>query len=163
VVTTTERPFLVRSKDGHAEWVDVRKGAADGDRIEVLGNLKAGDMIVRRANDEIREGAPLQEPGKPLGDISMAGCDLTNAAPPGIVILLFDSHRRREQNEVPPVNSTSQLGHRFSDPKEVSGLWLIPRSGDTLADFQGTRSSSLSRASSLTSPRKCSTRCCRFF
>ena len=60
VVTNTERPFLVRSKDGHAEWVDVRKGAADGDRIEVLGNLKAGDMIVRRANDEIREGAPLQ-------------------------------------------------------------------------------------------------------
>jgi membrane fusion protein, multidrug efflux system len=60
VVTTTERIFVVRSKDGHAEWVDVRKGAADGDLIEVLADLKAGDMIVRRANDEIREGAPLQ-------------------------------------------------------------------------------------------------------
>jgi RND family efflux transporter MFP subunit len=64
VVTTTERTFVVRNKDGHAEWVDVRKGAADGDLIEVLGNLKAGDMIVRRANDEIREGTPLQSQAK---------------------------------------------------------------------------------------------------
>jgi membrane fusion protein, multidrug efflux system len=64
VVTTTERTFVVRNKDGHAEWIDVRKGAADGDLIEVLGGLKAGDMIVRRANDEIREGAPLQSQAK---------------------------------------------------------------------------------------------------
>jgi RND family efflux transporter MFP subunit len=60
VVTTTERIFVVRSKDGRAEWVDVRKGAADGDLIEVLADLKAGDMIVRRANDEIRAGSPLR-------------------------------------------------------------------------------------------------------
>ena len=60
VVTTTERIFVVRNQNGRAEWVDVRKGAADGDLIEVLGDLKAGDMIVRRANDEIREGTPLQ-------------------------------------------------------------------------------------------------------
>ena len=64
VVTTTERTFVVRNKDGHAEWVDVRKGAADGDLIEVLGGLKTGDMIVRRASDEIREGAPLQSQAK---------------------------------------------------------------------------------------------------
>ena len=60
VVTTTERIFVIRNKDGRAEWVDVRKGTADGDLVEVLGDLKAGDMIVRRANDEIREGTPLQ-------------------------------------------------------------------------------------------------------
>ncbi len=64
VVTTTERMFVIRNKDGRAEWVDVRKGAADGDLIEVLGDLKAGDMVVRRANDEIRDGAPLRPPAK---------------------------------------------------------------------------------------------------
>ena len=64
VVTTTERIFVIRNKDGHAEWVDVRKGAADGDLIEVLGDLKAGDMIVRRANDEIREGSAIQTGAK---------------------------------------------------------------------------------------------------
>ena len=56
VVTTTERTFVVRDHDGHAEWVDVKKGVTEGDLVEVLGNLKAGDMVVRRANDELREG-----------------------------------------------------------------------------------------------------------
>jgi membrane fusion protein, multidrug efflux system len=64
VVTTTERMFVIRNKDGHAEWLDVRKGAADGDLIEILGDLKAGDMVVRRANDEIRDGAPLRPSAK---------------------------------------------------------------------------------------------------
>lgn len=62
VVSTTERTFVVRSRNGSAEWVDVVKGAAEGDSIEVSGNLRAGDMVVRRATDEIREGAPLSNP-----------------------------------------------------------------------------------------------------
>jgi membrane fusion protein, multidrug efflux system len=61
VVTTTERTFVVRSREGRAEWVDVRKGVADGDLIEVAGNLKPGDMVVRRATDEIREGTALKK------------------------------------------------------------------------------------------------------
>jgi membrane fusion protein, multidrug efflux system len=60
VVTTTERTFVVRDRDGRAEWVDVKKGASDGDLFEVIGNLKAGDKVVRRATDEIREGARLE-------------------------------------------------------------------------------------------------------
>jgi membrane fusion protein, multidrug efflux system len=60
VVTTTERSFVVRDKNGRAEWVDVRKGEAEGDLIEVLGDLKPGDRIVRRATDEIREGSELR-------------------------------------------------------------------------------------------------------
>jgi hypothetical protein len=51
VVTTTERTFVIRNSDGRAEWVDVKKGAAEGDLIEVIGNLRAGDMVVRRATD----------------------------------------------------------------------------------------------------------------
>jgi len=60
VVTTTERTFVVRDRNGRAEWVDVKKGAAEGDSIEVAGNLHAGDQVVRRATDELREGAPLK-------------------------------------------------------------------------------------------------------
>lgn len=59
VVTTTERTFVIRDRDGKAEWVNVKRGAADGDQIEVMGNLKAGDRVVKSASDEIREGAPL--------------------------------------------------------------------------------------------------------
>lgn len=59
VVTTTERTFVIRDRGGRAEWVDVKKGAAEGDLVAVIGNLKAGDQVVRRATDEIREGAPV--------------------------------------------------------------------------------------------------------
>jgi hypothetical protein len=62
VVTTTERTFVIREKDGRAEWVDVKKGATEGDLVEVMGNLKAGDKVLRRATDETRDGAPF--PGK---------------------------------------------------------------------------------------------------
>jgi hypothetical protein len=64
VVTTTERTFVVRQTNGRAEWVSVAKGAADGDLIEVSGNLQAGQMVVRRATDEIREGTVLRGSGK---------------------------------------------------------------------------------------------------
>lgn len=64
LVTTTERTFVVRNQNGHAEWVDVRKGAAEGELIEVLGELKAGDKVVRIATDEIREGSALPTQAK---------------------------------------------------------------------------------------------------
>jgi membrane fusion protein, multidrug efflux system len=60
VVTTTERTFVIRNRAGRAEWVDVKKGITEGDLVEVFGNLKPGAMVVRRANDEMREGAPLR-------------------------------------------------------------------------------------------------------
>src|SRR5438552_6014446 len=64
VVVTTERTFVIRDKGGKAEWVNVGKGAAEGDLIEVIGPLQAGDKVVARANDELREGAPLRSPSK---------------------------------------------------------------------------------------------------
>ncbi len=61
IVTTTERTFVIRVRsDGRAEWVNVRRGAIAGDLVEVLGDLTAGDMVVRRGSDEIREGTRLQ-------------------------------------------------------------------------------------------------------
>jgi RND family efflux transporter MFP subunit len=65
VVTTTERTFVIRSQNGQAEWVDVRTGASEGDLVEVLGNLKVSDMVVRRATDEIRDGTKLQASASP--------------------------------------------------------------------------------------------------
>ncbi len=59
VVTTTERTFVVRNKDGKAEWVSVSKGVAEGDLLEVSGDLRAGDQVLRRATDEIRDGSTL--------------------------------------------------------------------------------------------------------
>jgi RND family efflux transporter MFP subunit len=64
VVTTTERTFVIRDRNGQAEWVDVRKGIAEGDSVEVLGNLKAGDKVLKHATDEMREGTQIQAAAK---------------------------------------------------------------------------------------------------
>lgn len=56
VVTTTERTFVIRIRDGEAEWVDVKRGAAMGDMVEVFGNLKQGDQVAVRGTDELRAG-----------------------------------------------------------------------------------------------------------
>ena len=59
VVTTTERTFVIRVKDGKAEWVNVKRGPSVGDLQEVYGALKAGDTVLRRGTDEIRPGTPI--------------------------------------------------------------------------------------------------------
>ncbi len=61
VVGTTERTFVIRSRNGRAEWVDVKKGPVEGDLIEVAGDLQPGDQVVRRGTDEIREGSPIKQ------------------------------------------------------------------------------------------------------
>ncbi len=60
VVTTTERVFVIRDNNGKAEWVNVKVGPAQGDLVEVTGNLQPGDKVVKRGTDELREGMAIQ-------------------------------------------------------------------------------------------------------
>jgi len=60
IVTTTERTFVIRVRDGRAQYVDVKRGSPAGDLVEVFGALDPGDTIVRRGSDEIREGTQLK-------------------------------------------------------------------------------------------------------
>lgn len=60
VVTTTERTFVIAAENGRAHWVNVRKGAASGEKVSVRGELKAGEFVVKQATDEIREGTLLR-------------------------------------------------------------------------------------------------------
>jgi membrane fusion protein (multidrug efflux system) len=68
LVTTTERTFVIRVTNGRAEWVDVKRGVSAGtDLVEVTGKLQAGDTLVRRGTDELREGTPIQPQAPPKG------------------------------------------------------------------------------------------------
>jgi membrane fusion protein, multidrug efflux system len=60
VASNTERVFVIRVKDGKAEWVNVKKGAAQGDLVEVSGAIAEGDVIVKRASDELRAGTKIK-------------------------------------------------------------------------------------------------------
>ncbi len=60
VVSTTERNFVIRVKDGAAEWVDVKPGVFTGALQEIFGKIAEGDVVVLRATDELRAGTALK-------------------------------------------------------------------------------------------------------
>ncbi|SHM44887.1 RND family efflux transporter, MFP subunit [Chitinophaga jiangningensis] len=59
VATNLEKRFIIRLKDGKAEWVDVRSGINLGDKLEIFGGLTEGDTLLLRATDEVKAGTPL--------------------------------------------------------------------------------------------------------
>ncbi|MFI5162890.1 MAG: efflux RND transporter periplasmic adaptor subunit [Sphingobacteriales bacterium] len=73
VVVSTEKVFVIRVKDNKAEWVDVKKGFQSGGNMEIYGDLKPGDQLVAKANDEIRDGQQVRvsntsQPAQTEGD-----------------------------------------------------------------------------------------------
>lgn len=59
IAVNTERSFVVKVEGGVARYVDVRRGATQGNLVEVSGALSAGDTILLRGTDEVREGTPI--------------------------------------------------------------------------------------------------------
>jgi RND family efflux transporter MFP subunit len=57
VATSTEKVFVVKIVNNKAQWVDVKKGITNGDMIEIFGDLKPEDKLVKVASDEIRNGS----------------------------------------------------------------------------------------------------------
>jgi multidrug efflux pump subunit AcrA (membrane-fusion protein) len=56
VANDQQRTFVERVRDGKTEWVDVVTGLSTGANIEVFGDLKPGDEVIRDATDAIRAG-----------------------------------------------------------------------------------------------------------
>jgi RND family efflux transporter MFP subunit len=56
IVQSTEKTFVVRIRNGTVEQIAVQRGSATPDLVEVFGSLEAGDVIVRRGSEELRDG-----------------------------------------------------------------------------------------------------------
>jgi membrane fusion protein, multidrug efflux system len=56
IATNQERKFVIRVKDGTAEWVDVRQSMSTEKGTEIFGDLSNGDTLVVRATDERKPG-----------------------------------------------------------------------------------------------------------
>lgn len=54
VARTMQATFVVRVRDGKAEWVDVKQGANSGNLTEVFGDLHEGDEVALHASEELR-------------------------------------------------------------------------------------------------------------
>ena len=55
VVTSTERKYVLVMQGGHIRKADISTGNQTADKVEVYGDLKAGDKVILNANDEIKE------------------------------------------------------------------------------------------------------------
>jgi len=60
VVSSTERVFVIRVVDHKAQWVDVKKGREENGKTEIYGKLNEGDMIMKVASEERRDGSPIK-------------------------------------------------------------------------------------------------------
>jgi RND family efflux transporter MFP subunit len=57
IVSSQERVFVIKVVNNKVEWVDVKKGRENDGKVEVFGDLNAGDLIVKQANEEVRNGS----------------------------------------------------------------------------------------------------------
>lgn len=57
VTTDLQRTFVIRVRQGKAEWVDVKTGVTTNEKTEVFGDLQPGDVVAANATDSIRSGA----------------------------------------------------------------------------------------------------------
>jgi membrane fusion protein, multidrug efflux system len=56
VARTNESTFVIRIRDGNAEWVKIQTGEIDSKLVEAFGDLREGDQIALRGTDELRPG-----------------------------------------------------------------------------------------------------------
>lgn len=57
VVNAPENIFVIKVEDGKAKWIIITQGREVDDKVEIYGQLQAGDTIVQQANEEVRDGA----------------------------------------------------------------------------------------------------------
>lgn len=60
VITSTERKYVFVLRDGKTVKVDVTTGNESDNRIEILGDIRAGEAVVANASDETKEGMALK-------------------------------------------------------------------------------------------------------
>jgi RND family efflux transporter MFP subunit len=56
IVQTTETTYVDRVRGGAIEQVAVQRGTALKDRVEVFGPLQAGDLVLSRGSEELKDG-----------------------------------------------------------------------------------------------------------
>jgi len=59
LVNSAEGMFVIRSNNGKAQRVEVKKGREIEDRVEVFGDLHTGDLLIKLASEEIKDGVKL--------------------------------------------------------------------------------------------------------
>jgi membrane fusion protein (multidrug efflux system) len=65
VTSDQQHTFVIRVRNGKAEWVAVQTGQTVNGNIEVFGDLSAGDEVVKTASDAIHSGDAIRVENQP--------------------------------------------------------------------------------------------------
>jgi RND family efflux transporter MFP subunit len=61
LVSSAEGTYIIKVVNGTAQKVAVKRGRDNGDKIEIFGNLNDHEVILLKANEEVREGAKIAQ------------------------------------------------------------------------------------------------------
>jgi membrane fusion protein (multidrug efflux system) len=64
VTTDLQRTFVIRVRQGKAEWVDVKTGVTVNGKTEIFGELQLGDIVVANGTDSLRSGTSVSVQAK---------------------------------------------------------------------------------------------------
>jgi RND family efflux transporter MFP subunit len=64
VTTDLQRTFVIRVRQGKAEWVDVKTGVTVNGETEIFGDVQPSNIVVANATDSIRSGASVSVQAK---------------------------------------------------------------------------------------------------
>jgi RND family efflux transporter MFP subunit len=60
VLNSTQGTYVIKVVDRKAVWVPIKTGSSSADKTEIFGEVKEGDVIVKIANEEIRDNSDLK-------------------------------------------------------------------------------------------------------
>jgi membrane fusion protein (multidrug efflux system) len=60
VLNSTQGTFVIKVADNRAVWVPVTTGSSNTEKTEIFGDVKEGDVLVKVANEEIRDNSDLK-------------------------------------------------------------------------------------------------------
>jgi len=69
ITTNLQRTFVIRIRDGKAEWVDVKTGVSANGKVEIFGKLQAEDQVAANASDDLVPGTPVKARQHGVNDV----------------------------------------------------------------------------------------------
>jgi len=60
VLNSTQGTFVIKVVDKRAVWIPVKTGSSSTEKTEIFGDVKEGDVLVKVANEEIRDNSDLK-------------------------------------------------------------------------------------------------------
>lgn len=60
VLNSTQGTFVIKVVDKRAVWIPVKTGNSSTEKTEIFGDVKEGDVLVKIANEEIRDNSDLK-------------------------------------------------------------------------------------------------------